>query len=55
MLSQRLVLSREAQKVIPRKRHRAVGKESGQTNPVEQLDNTFRQRISRLDRETIFF
>jgi IS1 family transposase/transposase-like protein len=37
------------QKVIPSKRHRAVGKESGQTNHVERLNNTFRQRISRLE------
>jgi IS1 family transposase/transposase-like protein len=43
------------QKVIPSKRHRAVGKESGQTNHVERLNNTFRQRISRLVRESLSF
>ncbi len=41
--------------VIPRKRHRAVGKETGQTNPIERLNNTFRQRISRLVRESLSF
>jgi IS1 family transposase/transposase-like protein len=34
--------------VIPHERHRAVGKESGQTNHIERLNNTFRQRISRV-------
>ena len=36
--------------VIPSKRHRPVGKETGQTNHIERLNNTFRQRISRLVR-----
>jgi IS1 family transposase len=36
--------------VIPSKRHKAVGKETGQTNHIERLNNTFRQRISRLVR-----
>lgn len=31
--------------VIPQKRHRAVGKSSGQTNQIERLNNTLRQRI----------
>jgi IS1 family transposase len=35
------------EKVIPRKRHRAVGKETGQTNHVERLNNTLRQRMVR--------
>ena len=43
------------EKVIPRKRHRAVGKETGQTNHVERLNNTFRQRISRLVRKSLSF
>ena len=43
------------EKVIPSKRHRAVGKETGQTNHVERLNNTFRQRISRLVRESLSF
>ena len=40
---------------IPSKRHRAVGKETGQTNHIERLNNTFRQRISRLVRESLSF
>nr|CAO90310.1 unnamed protein product [Microcystis aeruginosa PCC 7806] len=32
-----------------------VGKETGQTNPIERLNNTFRQRISRLVRESLSF
>jgi IS1 family transposase/transposase-like protein len=43
------------EKVIPRKRHRAVGKETGQTNHVERLNNTLRQRISRLVRKSLSF
>lgn len=43
------------EKVIPRKRHRPVGKETGQTNHIERLNNTFRQRISRLVRESLSF
>jgi IS1 family transposase len=42
-------------KVIPRKRHRAVGKETGQTNHVERLNNILRQRISRLVRKSLSF
>jgi len=41
--------------VIPQKRHRAVGKETGQTNHIERLNNTFRQRISRLVRKSLSF
>jgi insertion element IS1 protein InsB len=41
--------------VIPYKRHRAVGKESGQTNHIERLNNTFRQRVSRLVRDSLSF
>jgi IS1 family transposase len=36
--------------VIPKKRHRPVGKESGKTNHIERFNNTMRQRISRLVR-----
>lgn len=43
------------EKVIPNKRHRAVGKETGLTNHVERLNNTFRQRISRLARKSLSF
>jgi insertion element IS1 protein InsB len=41
--------------VIPSKRHRPVGQETGQTNPIERLNNTFRQRISRLVRDSLSF
>ena len=41
--------------VIPSKRHRLVGKETGQTNHIERLNNTFRQKISRLVRESLSF
>jgi len=42
-------------KVIPGCRHRAVGKETGQTNHVERCNCTLRQRVSRLVRETLSF
>ncbi len=41
--------------VLPAKRHRAVGKESGQTNHIERFNNTLRQRCSRLVRKTLSF
>jgi IS1 family transposase len=41
--------------VIPSKRHAAVGKDSGLTNYIERLNNTLRQRISRLVRKTLSF
>jgi IS1 family transposase len=41
--------------VIPSKCHRPVRKESGQTNHIERLNNTFRQRISRLVRKSLSF
>lgn len=41
--------------VIPSKRHRAVGKETGQTNHIERLNNTFRHRVSRLVRKNLAF
>ena len=41
--------------VIPRKRHVAVGKDSGLTSYIERLNNTLRQRISRLVRKTLSF
>ena len=43
------------QNVIPQERHRAVSKASGKTNHVERFNNTMRQRISRLVRETLSF
>ncbi len=41
--------------VIPSERHRAVGKETGLTNHVERLNNTFRQRVARLVRASLSF
>ncbi len=41
--------------VIPSKRHRPVGQETGQTNPIERLNNTFRQRISRLMYDNAYY
>lgn len=43
------------QRVMPKKRHRAVKKESGHTNHIERFNNTMRQRISRLVRATLSF
>jgi insertion element IS1 protein InsB len=34
--------------VLPSKRHKAVAKASGMTSRIERLNNTFRQRCSRL-------
>jgi len=39
--------------VVPSKRHRAVGKQTGKTSLVERLNNTLRQRVSRLVRKTL--
>ncbi len=41
--------------VIPSKRHRAVGKDSGQTNRIERFNCTLRRRVSRLVRKTLSF
>ena len=41
--------------VLPRKRHRAVRKASGKTNYIERLNNTLRQRVSRLVRQGLSF
>jgi IS1 family transposase len=41
--------------VLPSKRHRAVGKETGKTSYIERFNNTLRQRVSRLDRKTLSF
>ena len=41
--------------VIPVRRHKAVGKETGLTNHIERFNNTMRQRISRLVRDTLSF
>lgn len=41
--------------VIPAKRHRAVGKDSGLTSYIERFNNTLPQRVSRLVRKTLSF
>jgi insertion element IS1 protein InsB len=41
--------------VLPKKRHKAVGKDSGKTNHIERFNCTLRQRISRLVRKTLSF
>ena len=41
--------------VLPSKRHQSVDKDSGLTSYIERLNNTFRQRISRLGRKTLSF
>ncbi len=40
---------------IPSDQHTAVGKESGKTNHIERFNNTLRQRVSRLVRDTLSF
>jgi IS1 family transposase len=41
--------------VLPSKRHRAVGKETGKTSYIERFNNTLRQRVPRLVRKTLSF
>ena len=41
--------------VIPKKRHHAVGKETGKTNHIERFNCTLRQRVSRLVRKSLSF
>jgi IS1 family transposase len=43
------------QGVIPKNRHRAVGKETGETNHIESFNCTVRQRVSRMVRKTLSF
>ena len=43
------------QEILPAKRHKPVGKETGQTNHIERLNNTLRQRIGRLVRKSLSF
>jgi insertion element IS1 protein InsB len=42
-------------KVFEQNNHKQVGKESGQTNHIERWNNTIRQRLGRLTRETLSF
>ena len=41
--------------VLPSKRHRIVGKETGLTSYIERFNNTLRQRVSPLVRKTLSF
>jgi insertion element IS1 protein InsB len=41
--------------IFPSKRHRPVGKETGQTSYIERFNNTLRQRCSRLVRKALSF
>jgi insertion element IS1 protein InsB len=41
--------------VLPSKRHRVVGKETGLTSYIERFNNMLRQRVSRLVRKTLSF
>jgi IS1 family transposase/transposase-like protein len=41
--------------VLPSKRHRAVGKETGQTAHIERFNNTLRQRCANLVRKSLSF
>lgn len=41
--------------VLPAKRHRAVGKETGETAHVERFNNTLRQRCANVVRRTLSF
>jgi len=41
--------------VLPSERHRAVGKESGETAHIERFNNTLRQRCPAMVRKTLSF
>jgi insertion element IS1 protein InsB len=41
--------------VIPAGQHRAITKQARKTNHIERFNNTLRQRVSRLVRETLSF
>jgi IS1 family transposase len=41
--------------VLPSLRHRVVGNETGLTSYIERFNNTLRQRVSRLVRQTLSF
>lgn len=43
------------QQVLACKRHQAVGKDSGKTSYIERFNNTVRQRVGRLVRQTLSF
>ena len=39
--------------ILPKTRHRVVGKDTGKTNHLERFNHTLRQRIARLGRKTL--
>src|ERR671915_2305645 len=41
--------------VIPAARHKAITKKARKTNRIERFNNTLRQRVSRLVRDTLSF
>jgi insertion element IS1 protein InsB len=41
--------------VIPPERHQAMTKQARKTHHIERFNNTLRQRLSRLTRETLSF
>jgi insertion element IS1 protein InsB len=41
--------------VLPAERHKAITKKARKTNHIERFNNTLRQRVSRLVRETPSF
>jgi len=41
--------------VIPAERHQAITKKARKTNHIERFNNTLRQRLSRLVRDTLSF
>jgi IS1 family transposase len=41
--------------VILSQQHEVVGKDSGLTSDIEHLNNTLRQRISRIEKKTLSF
>src|SRR5262245_41195746 len=43
------------ERVIPAAQHRAISKLACQTNHIERFNNTLRQRVARLVRETLSF
>lgn len=43
------------EQVVPEEQHQAVGKDSGQTTHIERFNNTLRQRLARLVRQTLSF
>ena len=48
-----LIFGNLDEEVLPFKRHRPVGKESEKTSYSERINNSLRQRISRLVRKSL--